>query len=617
MKDKNLYNFLTKNPSLLSKGIDTPEKLEKFLKSNPNYGEKETDVIPKDFDWKFYLDYHKDLKESGKKTEEHAKKHYLRHGIKENRVYKNIKKYNFNDFIDICYDLIKFLPSVFPIIDKNSHKKSLLIETRELKHNEFVIKNTIQKLGDGWGHIIYCHHDNYNQIKNICDSINPNIEIRLLKKKLNRNDYNDLLLDINFWNEIKCEKVLIYQTDTFIVNDFDESLLEWDYIGAPWGPGSHLKFLQKLISEFEISKMYYGNGGLSLRSVKTMLNSLNDNAFYEKIIDVKFDNLEKIPEDLYFSIYSCLFGKYPENINFSIEPSYDHKLVLNNDDNPFGFHKIYDFTDCLYHMKKYETDLKIKKQRYNINHFNEKNYTILKNHDIKSCDVSIIIPLYNYEKHVIKTIESVLNNEFKNFEIVIVNDCSNDNSLQIILPYLKIDKNITIIDKNINTGLAHSRNLGIDICSGDYVFMLDSDNEIYENCLSEHFNFLKENNDFISCYGIIECFDENDNKIREISNKEFQQELLKKRNYIDAMAMFNKNKLIEVGKYDLEMLEYGYGWEDYELWLKIIKEQLKVGFLNKSLSKYYVKKDSMITETNLYFKDKIKKYLNEKYKTNI
>ena len=94
-----------------------------------------------------------------------------------------------------------------------------------------MIKNTIQKLGDGWGHIIYCHENNHKQIKSICDEISPDIEIRLVEKDLDRNDYNNLLLDINFWNEIDCEKVLIYQTDTFIAKKFDDSFLEFDYIG--------------------------------------------------------------------------------------------------------------------------------------------------------------------------------------------------------------------------------------------------------------------------------------------------------------------------------------------------------------------------------------------------
>jgi len=297
-------------------------------------------TLPEDFDWEFYLNNYSDLINAGLKSEKEAKRHYLNHGISENRVYKKELKEGkliikdeklWVNFINICKDLIPYLPNDFPIINKNSNKKSLIVECRELKHNEFVIKNTIHKLGDGWGHIIYCHKNNYNQIKSICDSISDQIEIKLLDKDLDRNGYNNLLLDLNFWNGIDCEKVLIYQTDTFILNDFDDSFLEYDYVGAPWyiEHAAHIKKNLKIKDDIII-----GNGGLSLRSLDNIRENLGSKLNLDLMNNKDLDtSLDKIPEDLYFSILNA-GNKLP-----SFQRSLDFSNEIDFIPSSFGLHK--------------------------------------------------------------------------------------------------------------------------------------------------------------------------------------------------------------------------------------------------------------------------------------
>jgi hypothetical protein len=199
------------------------------------------------------------------------------------------------EFSDICCELVEKLPKEYPLINKNSKKKSLIVETRKLKHNEFVIKNTIQKLGDGWGHIVYCHKKNYSQIKYICDDISPDIEIRLLDFELTRNSYNNLMLDINFWNEIDCEKCLVYQTDTFLFRPLDDKFLEWDWIGSPWSE-EHSKIIQNKLNWFGL---WGCNGGLNIRTVSVIKEILNK----WEVDDDVFDLTDKLPEDLYYSWY--------------------------------------------------------------------------------------------------------------------------------------------------------------------------------------------------------------------------------------------------------------------------------------------------------------------------
>ena len=85
---------------------------------------------------------------------------------------------------------------------------------------------------------------------------------------------------------------------------------------------------------------------------------------------------------------------------------------------------------------------------------------------------SIIIPVYNTSKYLNKCIKSAINQDYENIEIIIVNDGSTDDSLDIIKKYTKKYKNITLIDQK-NKGLSVARNEGIKKATGDYFLLLD------------------------------------------------------------------------------------------------------------------------------------------------
>jgi hypothetical protein len=246
-------------------------------------------------------------------------------------------------------------------------------------------------------------------------------------------------------------------------------------------------------------------------------------------------------------------------------------------------------------------------------------YSIIRNHNEQKVDVSVIISLYNYEEYIEKAVASIRQDDSQPLtELVIINDCSTDSSLSKVMPLLQSDLIITIIDKFHNTGLIDTRNLGILNSKGEYLFILDADNTIYPGCLHEHFQFLQHHPDHIACYATIECYDTQDQPVRNISNLPFDFERLKKGNYIDAMAMFNKEKLLDIGAYDPEMKSVGVGWEDFDLWLRIGNLDLKVGFIDKPLSRYLVKDNSMLAETDsIQNKECLINYLNQKYGADI
>ena len=107
--------------------------------------------------------------------------------------------------------------------------------------------------------------------------------------------------------------------------------------------------------------------------------------------------------------------------------------------------------------------------------------------------VSIIIPVYNCEKYLDDCLISVENQTYHNIEVIIVNDGSKDNGLEIIKKYIEKNKDWKLIDQK-NQGLSMSRNNGYDIATGKYIFFLDSDDEIPNDAIEKLVESAKKNN---------------------------------------------------------------------------------------------------------------------------
>ena len=105
--------------------------------------------------------------------------------------------------------------------------------------------------------------------------------------------------------------------------------------------------------------------------------------------------------------------------------------------------------------------------------------------------ISIIIPIYNAELYLEETIDSVLNQTYQIFELLLINHNSTDNSSSIINNFVKKDKRVKAVHLDINMGgPAHPRNVGLDISQGEYVAFLDSDDVWLEKKLEKQFTML-------------------------------------------------------------------------------------------------------------------------------
>ena len=102
---------------------------------------------------------------------------------------------------------------------------------------------------------------------------------------------------------------------------------------------------------------------------------------------------------------------------------------------------------------------------------------------IRSCLVSVIIPVYNVENYLHECIDSVVNQTYKNLEIILVDDSSSDKSSQICDDYSKNDPRIIVIHKNYNSGVSDTRNAGLKIAKGEYIYFLDSDDYIEKGAI--------------------------------------------------------------------------------------------------------------------------------------
>ncbi len=122
-------------------------------------------------------------------------------------------------------------------------------------------------------------------------------------------------------------------------------------------------------------------------------------------------------------------------------------------------------------------------------------------------DVSVIIPMYNSEKFIIKTLKSILNQTFKNFEIILIDDGSTDNTCEICEKFLDEEafKNWCLLKNPKNSGTSISRNRGIKKAMGNYILFFDSDDLMKNDCLEKAYGTAEKTSSDITFYGYDRC----------------------------------------------------------------------------------------------------------------
>lgn len=197
--------------------------------------------------------------------------------------------------------------------------------------------------------------------------------------------------------------------------------------------------------------------------------------------------------------------------------------------------------------------------------------------------ISIIIPVYNAEKFLKDTIGTVEEQTYRNWELIFVNDCSMDKSVEIIENAIKENPKIRLIQLENNSGAAVARNIGIEDAKGKYIAFLDADDLWKKEKLDKQINFMKKNN-YVFSYTGYEFADQNgfgNGKVVKVPKSITYKQALKNTTISTITVMFNVSVL---GKELIKMPNVKS--EDTATWWKILKKGYKAYGLNEELSYY-------------------------------
>jgi glycosyltransferase involved in cell wall biosynthesis len=211
--------------------------------------------------------------------------------------------------------------------------------------------------------------------------------------------------------------------------------------------------------------------------------------------------------------------------------------------------------------------------------------------------VSVIMPVFNSAKFLKRSIESVINQSYKNLEFIIVDDGSTDNSLEIILQYTAVDKRVKVF-RNKNSGPGEARNIGLRNSTGKFIQFIDADDSYNSNMIEEMYrNINLLNSDIIIC-DFDNIIDAEHKKTYTISN--IKNKTVKKRNKKDydelLFKLYHANLLFDVWNkmYRAEIIKDNNIFfpklslgEDALFNLRYLQCSDNINYLNKVLYNYY------------------------------
>jgi glycosyltransferase involved in cell wall biosynthesis len=212
----------------------------------------------------------------------------------------------------------------------------------------------------------------------------------------------------------------------------------------------------------------------------------------------------------------------------------------------------------------------------------------------KSPEISVLMPVFNTEQYLKSAIDSILNQTFQDFEFVIINDGSTDSSEEIILSYS--DSRIKYYKNTENIGIVATRNKGIDLCTGRFIAILDSDDIALPERLQKQWNFLNANPELAMLGGAMELIDSENQHIK-IVRTDSPSHLIKTKLFFENRfvhsTVFIRRSILAEFRYSAD---YKFYAEDYFLWSQIVFKY-PVANLPEVFVKYRVHQQSMSIRT--------------------
>lgn len=202
--------------------------------------------------------------------------------------------------------------------------------------------------------------------------------------------------------------------------------------------------------------------------------------------------------------------------------------------------------------------------------------------------VSIITPSYNSSKFISETISAVLNQTYTNWELIITDDCSTDNSIEIINKYVQQDSRIKLLKLDVNSGAGVCRNLSIEAAKGRYIAFCDSDDVWMPQKLEKQLAFMEKMDCALSYSSYMQMDEEGNESGIVVSNKKITFTSMKRDCGIGCLtAIYDTHK---VGKMYMSSIRKR---QDWGLWLEILAKSKVAYGMKEPLAYYRLRKGSI------------------------
>lgn len=223
--------------------------------------------------------------------------------------------------------------------------------------------------------------------------------------------------------------------------------------------------------------------------------------------------------------------------------------------------------------------------------------------------VSVPVITYNSSKFVLETLESIKAQTYQNIELIISDDCSTDNTVELCQQWVEQNKNrfvrTQIITSEVNTGVSANGNRGRDACQGEWIKGIAGDDLLMPNCVEDCVEYVNNNPDIIYLFGKIKAFGATEQLNTHFENNVFDysffdlktdeqlERLIFEGNCVPASTCFyNRKKAIDLGIRNDERIPL---LEDWPKWINILEKGVKLEYMDKVIVRYRIHDDSLTT----------------------
>jgi len=203
--------------------------------------------------------------------------------------------------------------------------------------------------------------------------------------------------------------------------------------------------------------------------------------------------------------------------------------------------------------------------------------------------ISVIMPCYNSEKYIEQAIESILNQTYKNIELIVVDDCSTDNSFELAKGYSKRDQRVKCFKNKDNIGATKTLNRLIEKSRGQYIARMDPDDISFEDRIEKQYRLLIKQNYDVLGTNIIFIDSSGNRKSKRRYSKNIGSVIKLENPLAHPTVLMKKNNLVIYGGYDEKFVTS----QDYDLWLRLWSHGCKIGIVDEYCLYYRIHEDGI------------------------